>query len=114
VLKSKSGISKVYFVELPTDVQQRFHYDATKANAYSAEQIAAVTNASKAAATTDRVRPMSAKEGLPRTNPATATAQLQRIGAVCRDGSESGATGRGACSRHGGVKCWKFSDGTCR
>lgn len=26
VLKSKSGISKVYFVELPKDVQERFHY----------------------------------------------------------------------------------------
>ena len=28
VLKTKSGISKVYFVELPVDVQQRFHYNA--------------------------------------------------------------------------------------
>ena len=26
VLKTKSGISKVYFVELPKDVQERFHY----------------------------------------------------------------------------------------
>jgi hypothetical protein len=26
VLKSKSGISKVFFVELPRDVQERFHY----------------------------------------------------------------------------------------
>jgi hypothetical protein len=26
VLRTKSGISKVYFVELPKDVQQRFHY----------------------------------------------------------------------------------------
>ena len=26
VLKSKSGISKVYFTELPKDVQERFHY----------------------------------------------------------------------------------------
>src|SRR6476660_5838039 len=26
VLKSKSGISKVYFFELPKDVQERFHY----------------------------------------------------------------------------------------
>jgi hypothetical protein len=25
VLKTRTGISKVYFVELPTDVQQRFH-----------------------------------------------------------------------------------------
>jgi hypothetical protein len=28
VIKTKSGISKVYFVELPKDVQERFHYGA--------------------------------------------------------------------------------------
>jgi thioredoxin 1 len=38
VLKTKSGISKVYFVELPKDVQERFHYDAAIASAYSAQQ----------------------------------------------------------------------------
>src|SRR5438046_8710482 len=26
VLRTKAGISKVYFVELPKDVQERFHY----------------------------------------------------------------------------------------
>lgn len=30
----------------------------------------------------------------------------QRYGAVCGDGSTSGATGRGACSHHGGVDHW--------
>jgi len=34
VLVSKSGISKVYFVELPKEVQQRFNYDPKKAAAY--------------------------------------------------------------------------------
>ncbi|MDO4901958.1 MAG: hypothetical protein Q4A21_00125 [bacterium] len=29
-----------------------------------------------------------------------------RSGAFCRDGSMSSATGRGACSRHGGVSSW--------
>jgi thiol-disulfide isomerase/thioredoxin len=38
VLKSKSGISKVYFVELPKEVQERFHYNAAIASAYSARQ----------------------------------------------------------------------------
>ena len=33
VLRTKSGISKVYFVELPKEVQERFHYDAAKAHA---------------------------------------------------------------------------------
>jgi thiol-disulfide isomerase/thioredoxin len=40
VLKSKSGISKVYFVELPPEVQKRFQYDPATAAAYSAEQAA--------------------------------------------------------------------------
>jgi hypothetical protein len=30
VLKSNSGISKIYFVELPKDVQERFHYNLHK------------------------------------------------------------------------------------
>lgn len=40
VLKSKSGISKVYFVELPPDVQTRFQYDPATAAAYSTQQAA--------------------------------------------------------------------------
>ena len=40
VLVSKSGISKVYFTELPKEVQERFHYDAAQAAAYSAAQTA--------------------------------------------------------------------------
>mgnify|MGYP006879035078 CR=1 FL=1 len=30
----------------------------------------------------------------------------KRVGAVCEDGSRSSATGRGACSWHGGVDYW--------
>lgn len=37
-----------------------------------------------------------------------------RVGAICWDGWLSGATGRGACSHHGGVRCWRMSDGGCR
>ena len=48
VLRTKSGISKVYFVELPKDVQERFHYDAAVASAYSAQQ--AVNQATRASA----------------------------------------------------------------
>jgi thiol-disulfide isomerase/thioredoxin len=40
VLISKSGISKVYFTELPKEIQERFRYDAAQAAAYSAEQVA--------------------------------------------------------------------------
>ncbi|MCM4171832.1 hypothetical protein DHD32_10090 [Arenibacter sp. TNZ] len=31
-----------------------------------------------------------------------------RIGSVCNDGSTSRATGRGACSHHGGVDYWLY------
>src|SRR5438876_11452975 len=40
VLITKSGISKVYFTELPKEVQERFHYNAANAAAYSSEQAA--------------------------------------------------------------------------
>ena len=40
VLITSSGISKVYFTELPKAVQERFHYDAAKAAGYSASQAA--------------------------------------------------------------------------
>jgi len=38
VLTSKAGISKVYFTELPKNVQERFSYDPQKAVDYSAQQ----------------------------------------------------------------------------
>jgi hypothetical protein len=38
VLTNKAGISKVYFTELPKDVQERFGYDSQKAADYSAQQ----------------------------------------------------------------------------
>ena len=38
VVKTKSGITKLYFTELPKEVQERFHYDSQQAAAYSAEQ----------------------------------------------------------------------------
>src|SRR5713101_363798 len=37
VLSSKSGISKVYFTELPKEVQERFHYDAQKAAEFTSQ-----------------------------------------------------------------------------
>jgi hypothetical protein len=43
VLRTKSGISKVYFVELPKEVQERFHYDAASVAAQSSRQNAGVT-----------------------------------------------------------------------
>jgi hypothetical protein len=43
VLKSKSGVIKVYFTELPKDLQEHFHYEPEKAASYSAGQAANYT-----------------------------------------------------------------------
>jgi hypothetical protein len=47
VLTSKAGISKVYFAELPKDVQERFGYDPQKAGDYSGRQNAALQQIQK-------------------------------------------------------------------
>ncbi len=45
----------------------------------------------------------------PRVAPAAPAAPSGvRVGAICRDGSRSSATGRGACSHHGGVARWLY------
>ena len=41
MLKTKSGISKVYCVELPKEVPQRFGYDVTKLAELQKQQAAA-------------------------------------------------------------------------
>lgn len=38
VLRTNSGIAKVYFVELPKEDQERFHYNPAAASVYSAQQ----------------------------------------------------------------------------
>lgn len=40
VVKTNTGVTKIYFTELPNDVQERFHYDSAKGASYSAEQAA--------------------------------------------------------------------------
>jgi hypothetical protein len=40
VVKTNSGVTKIYFPELPKDVQEHFQYDPAKATAYSAQQTA--------------------------------------------------------------------------
>ena len=54
VLTGKSGISKVYFTELPRDVQERFGYDSQKGADYSAMQRAAAEDIRKQQEETSR------------------------------------------------------------
>ncbi len=48
VLRTRSEISKLYFVELPKEVQERFHYNVAIAGAYSAQQSVNRANAAVA------------------------------------------------------------------
>jgi hypothetical protein len=50
VLRTRSGISKVYFVELPKEVQESFHYDAAKAAQFATVQEAAMAESNAAVA----------------------------------------------------------------
>src|SRR5215831_2506361 len=50
VLITSSGISKVYFVELPKDIQERFHYNATQAAQFTAATQAAISQNNAAVA----------------------------------------------------------------
>jgi hypothetical protein len=38
VLRSKTGISKIYFTELPKDMQEKFHYGQATPSAAQAER----------------------------------------------------------------------------
>ena len=44
----------------------------------------------------------------PKPAPQPIQQQHYRVGAICRDGRRSYATGRGACSHHGGVSEWLY------
>src|SRR5262245_4450391 len=43
VVKTNSGVTKIYFTELSKEIQDQFHYDPAKAASYSAEQTANYT-----------------------------------------------------------------------
>jgi hypothetical protein len=57
VLRSKVGISKVYFVELPKDVQERFHYgSATPTGKAVTQRVDKAQSANHAPASVDAER----------------------------------------------------------
>jgi hypothetical protein len=63
VLTGKAGISKVYFTELPKDVQERFGYDPQKAGDYSAQQSAGLEQVRKQQEEASRQRAEASQKG---------------------------------------------------
>jgi hypothetical protein len=72
VLRTKSGISKLYFTELPKEVQERFHYNPANAAAQSVEQNANLTarSSQRPDVTANATEPM-AKSGIETLPPIT-------------------------------------------
>jgi hypothetical protein len=82
IVETKGGISKVYFAELPTDVQERFHYDPQKAAAASAEQAASIQHANQQIEEANKQREKEkqvALESSPRATEEAAKAQNTTI-----------------------------------
>src|ERR1044071_9874388 len=62
VVMSKSGICKIYFGELPKEVQERFHYDPERAAAALAAAVQQTEEVNAKAAELDRQRKELDKE----------------------------------------------------
>jgi len=73
VVKTKTGISKLYFAELPQDVQRRFNYDPQQARVYSVQQAAAYSAIQKDQEQAEHQPPGTAPEDQPRLNEQPAT-----------------------------------------
>jgi hypothetical protein len=80
VLTSKTGISKVYFTELPKDVQERFGFDPQKAGNYSAQQSAGFEQVRKQQEETSRQKAeASQKENQSRAQQASRQNELRTL-----------------------------------
>lgn len=51
LLETKTAMSKVYFIELPKEVQERFHYDTARGSEFTTLQQAAIAESNEAVAT---------------------------------------------------------------
>jgi hypothetical protein len=80
VLTSKAGVSKVYFTELPKDVQERFGYDPQKAGEYSVQQGAGFDQVRKQQEETSRQKAeASQKENQSRAQQASRQNELRAL-----------------------------------
>ena len=83
VLITKSGISKLYFTELPKEVQERFHYNPANATAQSVEQNANLParSSQRPDVTANATEPM-AKSGIETLPPITVKLKDELLNAL--------------------------------
>ena len=77
VVKTKSGISKLYFQELPKDVQERFLYDSAQAARFATQQ-ATATQQNAALAEQERQQRQQAQRQQEQQRPAEAMTRNTR------------------------------------
>ena len=98
MVKTKGGISKVYFAELPTDVQERFHYDPQKAAAASAAQAASIQQANQQVEESNKQRKEAEQQKALQNRKSELQQQDKRLVEQIRQ-AEIGTAGRQAASR---------------
>jgi hypothetical protein len=98
LLRTKSGIAKVYFVELPKEVQERFHYDPEKAAAAQAAQVGAIQQANKQVEESNKQRREPEEQKAAESRLSQLQQQEERLVEQIRQ-AEIGTAGQQAASR---------------
>jgi hypothetical protein len=83
------------------------HVEEAVADALSVDTQALAPPPTELPKPTTRPKPTIAPTTSPVAEPVEPSSGV-RVGAICRDGTHSNATGRGACSHHGGVDHWLY------
>ena len=81
---------------------------AKKAAEEAAKEAARIKAAEEARKSQNSITPNPSTPNTTGPNNGSGQQSGVRTGAVCNDGTSSTATGRGACSRHGGVRYWTY------
>jgi len=93
VVRTKVGISKLYFTELPEDVRKRFQYDPERAAAYAAAQAASIQQANQQIEEANKQREKEKQVALESSRRATEEAAKAQNTTIIEPGNKT-ATGR--------------------
>jgi len=99
VLITKVGISKVYFVELPKEVQQRFHYDPIRAAGFNVAVQATVAQSNANAQQEAAAKEKAARAQLEKVQREAQARQAAEAQAPHRDSSMASVGGGGEVSQ---------------
>jgi type IV secretory pathway VirB10-like protein len=94
VVKTKTGISKLYFTELPEDVQKQYHYNPANAAAAQSAQVAAIERTNQQIEEANKQREKEKQVALESSRRATEEAAKAQQNTTIEPGNKTGATRR--------------------